>query len=333
MWWQGEYPLNLDGTKIGAIFNPTPGQTLLTGFVVNHFFSASPRDVANNPVPYADFYEKIKTYTGIISGPALRKFPDAVLKTDRVFPDEEDDSPFLYPDTNSSRGRINAISDKVKDQKIAIIGAGGTGSYILDMVAKTLVAEIHLFDADAFSQHNAFRAPGAASPDEIDAKMKKVSYLYGIYSKMRRGIIPHPEFITAENFHLLDIMTFVFVAIDKSGIKRDLFNYLIAKGVPFIDVGLGVTRREDMLTATARVTAANTNKHDHLANRVPMGPDDDEQDQYRTNIQIAELNALNAAIAVIHWKRQYGFYENAEQAMHIQVSVDGLKIFHADNPT
>ncbi|WP_318271316.1 ThiF family adenylyltransferase [Sphingobacterium cellulitidis] len=46
---------------------------------------------------------------------------------------------------------------KLERQKIAIIGLGGTGAYILDMVAKTPVKEIHLFDGDSFDQHNAFR--------------------------------------------------------------------------------------------------------------------------------------------------------------------------------
>jgi hypothetical protein len=37
-------------------------------------------------------------------------------------------------------------------------GLGGTGSYILDLVSKTPVNEILLFDSDDFLQHNAFRS-------------------------------------------------------------------------------------------------------------------------------------------------------------------------------
>ena len=333
MWWQGDYPHKSDGTPIESFRNNTAGKTLLTGFDVNHLFSAFPTGQGTIPTGYVDFCHKVKTYVGIISGAALELYPDAVFKTEREFPDEDDDHPFLYPDTNSSRAEINVISDKVKGQKIAIIGVGGTGSYILDLVAKTSIAEIHLFDRDPFGQHNAFRAPGAASPEEIDAKLKKVAYLYGIYSKMRKGIIPHDVYITPENFHLLDGMHFVFIAIDKSGVKRTLFDYLIVHGIPFIDVGIGVTRREDFLTATGRVTAADSRMYDHLALRVPMDPDRAKEDDYHTNIQIAEINAITAAVAVIHWKRQFGFYENVEQAMHAQISIDGLRIFHADDPT
>jgi hypothetical protein len=35
---------------------------------------------------------------------------------------------------------------------------------------------------------------------------------------------------------------------------------------------------------------------------------DNEEDLYRTNIQIAELNALNACVAVIKFKQIRGFY-------------------------
>ena len=73
-------------------------------------------------------------------------------------PDPED-SVFLYEDTASSHALdIVAINAKLKPLRIVIVGLGGTGSYVLDFVAKTPVKEIHLFDGDTFLQHNAFRS-------------------------------------------------------------------------------------------------------------------------------------------------------------------------------
>ena len=63
---------------------------------------------------------------------------------------------------------------KLMNHKVAIIGLGGTGSYILDMLAKTPVSEIHLFDGDDFLTHNAFRSPGAASLDDLSKKQKNL---------------------------------------------------------------------------------------------------------------------------------------------------------------
>ena len=31
---------------------------------------------------------------------------------------------------------------------------------------------------------------------------------------------------------------------------------------------------------------------------------------YRSNIQVADLNALNATLAVIRWKQYFGFYQD-----------------------
>ena len=38
-----------------------------------------------------------------------------------------------------------------------------------------------------------------------------------------------------------------------------------------------------------------------------------EDDEYATNIQIADLNALNALMAVIKWKKLSGFYQDLKK--------------------
>src|SRR5579883_686200 len=72
------------------------------------------------------------------------------------------------------------------------------------------VKEIHIFDADEFLQHNAFRAPGAPSIEMLRTKPRKLAYLKAIYSNMRHGIIEHAAYITKENVGELRDMTFVF---------------------------------------------------------------------------------------------------------------------------
>ena len=107
------------------------------------------------------------------------------------------ESVFKYPDTNSSRAKIEYLNRKFTNQKIAIIGMGGTGSYMLDQIAKTQVKEIHIFDGDVFQLHNAFRSPGAISGEKLEKenKLKKVDYYYEIYSNMHNGIKPHDKYI------------------------------------------------------------------------------------------------------------------------------------------
>ena len=84
----------------------------------------------------------------------------------------------------SSTGMLNR---KLEGPKIAIVGVGATGSYVLDLVAKTPVAEIHLFDRDMFLNHNAFRSPGAPSLEDLSKKQQKVNYLAAIYAAAVSG--------------------------------------------------------------------------------------------------------------------------------------------------
>ena len=54
---------------------------------------------------------------------------------------------------------------------------------------------------------------------------------------------------------------------------------------------------------------------------IPYG--NNENNDYSRNIQIAELNALNAALAVIKWKKTLGFYLDLEQEAQSVYQIDG----------
>ena len=121
------------------------------------------RKPTTGPTPgkYPNYYEKIKTYIAIICSPAQAINHNVTPYTHPVVvPDEEDNSVFSYLDTAATKAGIVAANRQPEGLKIAIVGAGGTGSYVLDFVVKTPVAEIHLFDRDVFLNHNAFRCPG-----------------------------------------------------------------------------------------------------------------------------------------------------------------------------
>ncbi|EPR17927.1 hypothetical protein M527_14495 [Sphingobium indicum IP26] len=57
--------------------------------------------------------------------------------------------------------------------KVAIIGLGGTGAYILDFIARTHLEKIGLFDDDKVHIHTLFRIPGfihrAVGMKKVDA--------------------------------------------------------------------------------------------------------------------------------------------------------------------
>jgi hypothetical protein len=198
------------------------------------------------------------------------------------------------------------------------VGVGGTGSYILDLVAKTRVAEIHLFDVDVFSHHNAFRAPGAARKEDLDTRPTKVSYLAGHYDAFRKGIIRQEKLITSQNLDLLAGMNFVFIAVDDGPSRGLIATWLQTHSIPFVDVGMGLDQNEaHEIFGQCRVTC-------WAPGNPPVALPTDaksNRDLYRSSIQTAETNALSAALAVMRWKRYLGFYHNEGSEYEIIVNV------------
>ena len=327
-YFSGDYPCNEDGTEIDKINARRRRSSLAEGVAIHHTFSAKPKP--NDA--YANYYEQVTTYVAIISGPAQRIDETFSAKTFPVIrPDEDSDEPFNYIDTATSRAEIVDVTKKLKLRKIAILGLGGTGSYVLDLVAKTPVREIHLYDGDTFYQHNAFRSPGAPSGTDLSAKRPKTTYFKNLYGKMHRGIVDHPVDLDAGNVEELRGSNFVFVCLDKGVPKKLIVEKLDDFNIPFTDVGMGILLTENTLGGIVRVTTSTTKKRDHFRGRVPF-EDAPVDDEYSRNIQIADLNALNAALAVVKWKKLFGFYRDFKFEHHSQFRIDRNLLLNEDRP-
>lgn len=306
VWFAGEFPCNRDGTPIPGIGRDSSTTTLCEGIVVHHRFSAKPPGGS-----YPDNHAKVTQYIRIITNQAKAIDAAVTACTFKPIPAPEESSVFLYADSASSRAGIANLSGKTAVRKVAIVGVGGTGSYVLDLVVKTYAEEIHLFDGDTFLQHNAFRAPGAASIHVLDERLPKVDYFARIYEKMRRGIVTHPEYLDDSNVTQLLGFDFVFICVDKPAVRKLLSEYLQAQKIPFVDTGMELELIEEAqcLIGTCRVTMSTPQKSDHFGKHVSL-QDNGGDDLYATNIQVAELNALCAIMAVIRWKKYCGFYQD-----------------------
>lgn len=323
----GDQPCNKDGTIITALIHQQNKTVLAEGLGVDRSFS-------NKPLSgYVDYYHKMTTYINIISGPAQSIDDLVTAQTFRlVTSSDQSETEFKYPDTNSSRAGISLISDKLRNQKIGIVGIGGTGSYLLDLISKCPVKEIRIFDNDKFLLHNAFRTPGAPSLEILNETPKKVHYFYNIYSRMHSNIVIHDICINQANLDELKDLDFVFICIDKGYIKKDIFDYLSKNKISFIDVGIGVeVTDKNSLIGLLRITTGIKGGIEHILSKGRISLNDgNEDDDYHQNIQIAELNALNASLAVIKWKKLLGFYFAAENEKHSLYSLDDNSIINDD---
>lgn len=322
----GDYPCDANGRELeqlrymANVSEPVPGITTRFGF------SNKP------PNGYIDHHQLVTTYVAHLEGPAQAIDPDARARTWNPIENTDPNSVFLYPDTASSRAGITHIARKLKDERIAIVGLGGTGSYILDLVAKTLVREIHLFDGDLFGSHNAFRAPGAPSIAELRQRPYKVDHFAAVYARMRRGVIPHPYFMDASRVAELDTMTFVFLCMDAGEAKRLTVERLEQLRIPFIDVGMGLTLSDAAsLGGILRVVTSTPEKRDHVRAKQRIDFNGGGDDLYN-NIQIADLNALNATLAVLRWKKLRGVYHAGRAEHYSAFVIDTGSLIHEDFP-
>lgn len=321
----GEYPCDLTGKALDNIRHRSERKELFPGFFIDHWFSSKPV----NGGKYDDYYHKMTTYAAILQGPALAIRPDVSAQTYPVISTTEEDGVFRYLDTATSRAGIGLANAKLALRRVAIVGLGGTGAYVLDLVAKTPVREIHLFDGDPFLSHNAFRAPGAASIEGLQSRPTKVGYLAQVYGNMRHGVVPHPEYLGADNVAALQSMDFVFLCMDAGREKPLIVSRLEEWQIRFIDVGIGVKLVDSSLLGIVRTTTSTPEHRESMHSHAPLGGAVGDP-EYQENIQIADLNALNAALAVIKWKKLYGFYQDLVQDHNTLYSINDNILISGD---
>ncbi len=226
-----------------------------------------------------------------------------------------DQGPFKIPNTFEARAAIGPVQDRIRDQRIAIIGLGGTGAYVLDLIAKTPVIEIHLLDSDHVDWHNLMRAPGAPSTDEIESlrreTLRKVEYYRSKYSSLREGIHLHVSRVVGSSefakFLTAYPIDFAFVCIDQvadsDSPRQDAVYFALSEAeVPFIDSGVSITlegRAVRGVVTTSVYAGGSLAWKEAIPNARVRG----NVPGYR-NVQLPEVNALAASLAVMEWRRR-----------------------------
>ncbi len=318
----GEVPCDSNGVRLERLIHQEGALNLGDGLVASCSFSRRPTNEIND---YLDYYDKMSTYVGMLLAEAQAVDAEVSYRDHPPIQTDGAESVFHYEDSATTRARTGAVVDRIRGQRIAIVGLGGSGSYVLDAVAKTPVAEIHLFDADVFLTHNAFRAPGAPTLEQLNLRPLKVEHHQRTYDAMHRHVVAHPVRLAADNTAELEGIDFVFVSVDAGPDKLALVEWLQAAGVPFADTGMGIYQYETSLGGVVRTSVSTPAQDDPAWMTGPHGISfvSDDDDDYGQNIQIAELNMLNAALAVMMWKKYFGFYFDFEHERSSNYTIDG----------
>ena len=89
---------------------------------------------------------------------------------------------------------------------------------------------------------------------------------------------------------------------------------------------MGLKRTNSLLNGQMRVTYYSAENAGELRDRQLAPLADPADNIYRVNIQISELNALNAALAVIKFKQLRGFYVQDDPVYNLLFEIRDLKV-------
>lgn len=303
-WFTGSMPHRADGTSLEVPLVSDKQPQTVAGRAVQMRFSNKPEPIGDF---FANHYNKVTHYIRKLSRHA-RDIDPAVCATSvgsyrrRVVP-----SVFHYANDAIAQGGLDAVADRLRLRRVCIVGVGGTGSYLLDALSREEIERIDLYDHDVIEPKNTFRMPGAMSREDAYAGYNKALWVASCYAAMRTGVTGHSLRIDADNVAELARADFVFIAVDHGPSRGVIARFLVEQRIPFIDVGIGVDKRADVaaLIARARVTLVTPDSV-HLVDALPTA--DDSEEAVYNNIQVLEINALNAMLAVIRFKQYLGFY-------------------------
>lgn len=309
-WFRGGRPYDQNGRQLrlgGGQANVTVAQ----GFVANSSFSFKLLE-AGQMRGYRSFEEKIVTYLDAITGPAMAADPNATPLRGMQIQAAAQGSPLRYPDTLSARYNVNDVSSLLRGKKVAIVGLGGTGSYILDFLARTHLEQISLFDGDDVHVHTIFRIPGFIPRAIGKTKVEALAQQYGHW---HAGIVPVPERITSANIDQLGNFDFVFVSVDDGPARLEIVEWLSSRAIPFVDCGMGLNRSVVGLNGVVRITGVDRSAFEQTVHSPYLPTANPEGGEYRKQGQTAELNALNATLAVIRFKQHFELYDRLDDSV------------------
>ena len=202
-----------------------------------------------------------------------------------------------------------------------IVGLGGTGAYLLDLLAKTPIEQIHLNDDDLFGTHNAFQHPGRRA--WTNSRRDEEGGL------LHRGLRAHPSRDPPapcardrqERRRARDAYV-VFLAMESSPEKKTVVEALINAGVPFIDTGVGVSNDPNGIAGQIRVTTSTPGRTTIIARDGLISFVAGDDAAYDTNLQVAELDVLAGGHAVMRFKKSSPSTPMLEEERHSVYATD-----------
>lgn len=134
------------------------------------------------------------------------------------------------------------IQNLLLTKKIAIIGCGGQGGYLLEYLARLGVAEIYFWDGDIYEESNLNRQIGC---NHQTIGLNKAIVMEKYLTEINNSILYHsnPWFFGDKDSDFFDLLQCDFIIMAADGSQnpqtfRNIVKQAIQQGIPCIDEGL-----------------------------------------------------------------------------------------------
>lgn len=138
-----------------------------------------------------------------------------------------------YASLTSPADAANALTI-LAASRVAVVGCGGLGGYVTDLLARAGIGMLRLVDGDVFSESNLNRQL-LCTHDTLGQSKVEVARKHVLRINPAASVECHPFFATAETFPaLVQSMNLVVDALDSIPHRRALCDAASACGVPVV---------------------------------------------------------------------------------------------------
>ncbi|WKY48642.1 HesA/MoeB/ThiF family protein [Eubacteriaceae bacterium ES3] len=129
--------------------------------------------------------------------------------------------------------------EKIRQTKVCVVGCGGLGGYIIEMLTRIGIGSLILIDGDVFEESNLNRQLNSTQKNLGTSKAKASALRVKLINK-DVNTCHYKEFLTAENgAQLIDDANIVIDALDNVKARLILQDLCKNKGIPLIHGAIG----------------------------------------------------------------------------------------------
>ncbi len=191
----------------------------------------------------------------------------------------------------------------VDRERVAIIGLGGVGAWIADLIIKANPFEVRGWDYDCIEPKNILRMPGGLDPGTWIGRPKAV-WFQEVYSLVHSRVHGLNSKVLPENVHeVLGGTTFAFVAVDDADARLMICDALADAQIPFVVAGLSLVRMDKRVRISMRVITAHVGVSSwrHAIPQVGQAGQDDYG-----SLDLPDVYSMAASWAIQSWRKMKG---------------------------